>query len=185
MVIIVLALAGVASVGMFGPYSSTMIIVPEVSCYESYTANTAVSPGLAWVALFVYELFIFVLTVFRMCQTTRGLPRLRLIMSRRNILDIIFEDGAMYFAAMTLFNIPNILTFYCASDVAKSNLATFTSCMSVTLISRLMLNLHKSVNTGIFSTIIRDNDPGSDVFTTRISVNIQSTISLSPYNSLG
>ncbi|KAG1728150.1 uncharacterized protein EDB91DRAFT_865522 [Suillus paluster] len=167
MVIIVLGLAGVASAGMFAPYSSTTIDVPGVNCYESNnTAETAV-PG--WHGI---------------CKT-RGSPRLSLIMSRRNILDIIFQDGAMYFAAMTLFNIPNILTFYCASDITKSSLATFTSCMSVTLISRLMLNLHKFVDTGIFSTIIRDNDPGSTVFSTRISVNTQSAIFFSPSNSLG
>jgi hypothetical protein len=46
-------------------------------------------PGLGWVTLLAYELLIFVLTVYRICKT-RGLS---LAMSRRNILDIIFQDG--------------------------------------------------------------------------------------------
>ncbi|KAG1798850.1 uncharacterized protein HD556DRAFT_1348492 [Suillus plorans] len=68
--------------------------------------------GLGWIAVFIFELLIFVLTVFRTCKT-RGSPRL--IPSSRNIIDIIFRDGAMYFAAMSSINLPNILTYYCGS----------------------------------------------------------------------
>ncbi|KAG2743158.1 hypothetical protein P692DRAFT_201887723 [Suillus brevipes Sb2] len=120
--------------------------------------------GLAWVAVFVYELLIFVLTIFRTCKT-RGFRQL--FSSNRNIIDIIFQDGAMYFAAMTLINIPNILSYY---YITRGNLATFTGCMSVTLISRLVLNLHKSTDHGIFSTAIRDDGYSLGVFTTRISL---------------
>jgi hypothetical protein len=54
--------------------------------------NTGI--GLAWVALFVFDLLIFVLTVYKICKT-RGLPRLSL-MTRRNIIDIIFQDGKSF-----------------------------------------------------------------------------------------
>ncbi|KAG2358153.1 hypothetical protein BDR07DRAFT_1418480 [Suillus spraguei] len=54
--------------------------------------------------MFIYELLIFVLTVFKACKT-RGLPRFFQI-SRRDILDVIFHDG------MTLVNLPNILTYF-------------------------------------------------------------------------
>lgn len=170
MIIIVFSLGGVTA-GTFGLHSN---IVPGFNCFESYSEEIAISPGLGWVTLLAYELLIFVLTVYRICKT-RGLS---LAMSRRNILDIIFQDGAMYFAVMTLFNIPNILTYYCGSNTTRGSLATFTSCMSVTLISRLMLNLHKSVDAGIFSNPVRDDDYDSAaVLTTR--VNVQSAISSS------
>ncbi|KAG1732501.1 hypothetical protein EDB19DRAFT_1733816 [Suillus lakei] len=107
MIIIVFALGGVTA-GTFRLHSS---IVPGINCFQSYTEEIAVSPGLGWVTLFVYELLIFSLTVWRICKT-RGLS---LVMPRRNILDIIFQDGAMYFGVMTLINIPNILTYYCGS----------------------------------------------------------------------
>ncbi|KAG0702177.1 hypothetical protein DFH29DRAFT_1079632 [Suillus ampliporus] len=111
--------------------------------------------------------------VYRICKT-RGLLRLSLV-TRRNIVDIIFHDGAMYFGAMALVNIPNILTYYSGSVATRGSLATFSSCMSVTLISRLMLNLHKSVNAGIFSISARDDDGSLPVLTTRVDV--QSAIS--------
>jgi hypothetical protein len=49
-------------------------------------------------------------------------------------------------------------------------LLNMTPSMSVTLISRLVLNLHKTTDNGIFSTAIRDDDLGLDVLTTRIIV---------------
>ncbi|KAG1750888.1 hypothetical protein EDB19DRAFT_1904285 [Suillus lakei] len=47
--------------------------------------------------------------------------------------------------------------------------------MSVTLISRLMLNLHKSIDAGIFSTPALDDGLSLAVLTT--GVNVQSAIS--------
>lgn len=122
-------------------------------------------PGLGWTTLLLYELLIFSLTVYRICKT-RGLS---LITSRRNLLDIMFQDGAMYFAVMTLVNLPNILMSYCGPNTTRGSLATLTSCVSVALVSRLMLNLHKSVDTGILTTPVR-NDNGDYVLTTRIDV---------------
>ncbi|KAG2097010.1 uncharacterized protein F5147DRAFT_715732 [Suillus discolor] len=111
-VIIGLALMGGASAGSFGNNSNTAIYIQGSDCHNTFTAKIAMRYGLAWIAVFVFELLIFVLTVFRTCKT-RGSPRL--IPSSRNIIDIIFRDGAMYFAAMTLINLPNILTYYCGS----------------------------------------------------------------------
>lgn len=169
MLIFGFALLGGASAGTFypGDNSNTVAYIPGDDCHNSFTAETAARYGLAWVAVFVYELFIFVLTIFRTCKT-RGFRQL--FSSNRNIIDIIFQDGAMYFAAMTLINIPNILSYYCGSYITRGNLATFTGCMSVTLVSRLVVNLHKSTDHGIFSTAIRDDGYSLGVFTTGISL---------------
>ncbi|KAG2066024.1 hypothetical protein BDR04DRAFT_1160743 [Suillus decipiens] len=128
--------------------------------------------GLAWVALLVFDLLIFTLTVYKICKT-RGLLRLSLL-TRRNVIDTIFHDGAMYFGAMALFNIPNILTYYADSGMISGTLGAFTSCMSVTLISRLMLNLHKSIDTGIFSTLAPDDDDDECLIVMTTRVNVQS-----------
>ncbi|KAG2030805.1 hypothetical protein BDR03DRAFT_1003404 [Suillus americanus] len=166
MVIVGLALMGGASASSYSNNNTTTYIQGS-DCHNAFTAKEAARHGLAWVAVFVYDLLIFVLMVFRTCKT-RGF--LRLSLSNRNIYGILFQDGAMYFAAMTLINVPNILTYYCGSDVTRGNLATLTGCMSVTLVSRLVLNLHKSTDNGIFSTAIRNDDPSLDVFTTSVQV---------------
>ncbi|KAG2129331.1 hypothetical protein BD769DRAFT_678686 [Suillus cothurnatus] len=171
MTIIMIALAIAVSVGSLGHFSG--LLLPGAGCYETYTAATSARLGLAWVAEMVFELLIFILIVYRICKT-RGLLRLSLV-TRRNIIDVIFHDGAMYIGAMTLVNLPNILTYYFGSDAIRGSLATLTSCLSVTLISRLMLNLHKSIDAGIISIPARDEGPSLAVLTTRI--NVQSEIS--------
>ncbi|KAG1867198.1 hypothetical protein DFJ58DRAFT_723886 [Suillus subalutaceus] len=167
MAIIGLVLTVGALAATFGYDSNS---ATDGDCHVVYTAVTSVRHAMAWVAMFIYELLIFVLTVIQTCKT-RGFPRLSLV-SRRDILDVIFHDGVMYFAGMTLVNLPNILTYFFVSDIIKGGLGPFTSCMSVTLISRLMLNLHESIDTGIFST---PAGTSLDVLTTRVDV--QSAVS--------
>lgn len=167
MMIIGLALTGGASAGTFGDNSNTAIYISGSDCHNTLTAEKAIRYGVAWIAVFIYELLIFVLTVFR-AYKTRG--SMLLSPSSGNILDIIFQDGTMYFAVMTLINLPNILTYYCGSVITRGNLAVFTSCMSATLISRMVLNLHKSTNDGILSTVVQDDEITLGVFTTRVNV---------------
>ncbi|KAG1737704.1 hypothetical protein EDB19DRAFT_1909675 [Suillus lakei] len=174
MAIIIIALVGVVCAVTFVQVLGDAAILPGIGCYETYTTETAARIGMAWVALFVFDLLTFVLTIYRICKT-RGLLRLSLV-TRRNVIDIIFQDGAMYFGAMALINIPNILTYYSSSVATRGSLCNFTSCISVTLISRLMLNLHKDIDTGIFSAPVRREDEYClDVLTTRVDV--QSAIS--------
>ncbi|KAG2068537.1 hypothetical protein BDR04DRAFT_771097 [Suillus decipiens] len=122
MAIIGLTLIAGALAGSFGNDSDS---VTDGDCHEIYTTVTSIRHGIAWLAMFIFELIIFVLTVFKTCKT-RGLPRFFEI-SRTDILDIIFHDGVMYFAGMTLVNLPNILTYFCGSDVTRGSLSTITS----------------------------------------------------------
>ncbi|KAG2358155.1 hypothetical protein BDR07DRAFT_1489832 [Suillus spraguei] len=162
MVIISLPLAAAVWSGTFLHDSNN---VTDGKCHEIYTTVTSIRRGIAWLAMFILELLIFALTVFKVCKT-RGLPRFFQI-SRRDILDVIFYDGVMYFAGMTLVNLSNILTYFCGLDITRGSLSTITSCMSVNLISRLMLNLHESMDTGIFSTSATTS---IDILTTRAGI---------------
>ncbi|KIK36896.1 hypothetical protein CY34DRAFT_93647, partial [Suillus luteus UH-Slu-Lm8-n1] len=174
MIIVGFALAVGACAGIFGHFSGNATIFPGVGCYETYTATVAARVALAWVALFIFESLIFILTVYRICKT-RGFPRLSLF-TRNNVIDIIFHDVNLIHTlrAMTLINIPNILTYYVTKVNTRGSLATFTSSMSATLISRLVLNLHESMDAGILSTT-RDESASFALLTTQ--VNVQSAIS--------
>ncbi|KAG1809957.1 uncharacterized protein HD556DRAFT_1316932 [Suillus plorans] len=167
LVIIILTFVGGAFTGTFGRHSSTGTNLPGGGCYRIHSAKIIIR--LAWMIPPVYGLLIFVLTVTRALKI-RGLLRLSLTKSRRNIIAVMFQDGVMFFGVMTLFEIPNILTYYHGSDIVRGSLRTFTNCMSVTLISRLMLNLHKSVDAGILSAPTRDDDDSLLVLTTGLDV---------------
>ncbi|KAG2135136.1 hypothetical protein DEU56DRAFT_901881 [Suillus clintonianus] len=177
MIIIMIALGVAVSVWSFGHFSGSAVILSGAGCYEITSADTAAHVGLAWVAELVFQLLILILTVYRICKS-RGLLRLSLF-TRKNMIDVIFHDGCYWdcdssesdlhaFRAMVLISVPNILTYYSGSVVTRGSLTTLTSCISVTLISRLMLNLHKTIDTGIFSIPAQDDNSSLPVITTRL-----------------
>ncbi|KIY52800.1 hypothetical protein FISHEDRAFT_55766 [Fistulina hepatica ATCC 64428] len=114
----------------------------------------------AWEALFVYDSILFGFTLYRSYkETSRPLPPNRQFTRGSRLISVIIRDGAIYFAVMALCNLGNILTFYLGPPMLRGTLSTFASCMAVTLISRLMLNLHKVAREGIMTTMTGAHDP--------------------------
>ncbi|KAF8874537.1 hypothetical protein BD779DRAFT_251463 [Infundibulicybe gibba] len=68
------------------------------------------------------------------------------------LITLLLRDGAIYFAVMALSNLANILTFYLCGPFLRGGLSTFSTSISVTIMSRLILNLHETANIGLFST---------------------------------
>ncbi|KAF8890463.1 hypothetical protein BD779DRAFT_1517895 [Infundibulicybe gibba] len=77
---------------------------------------------------------------------------------RLPMITLFLRDGGIYFAVMALANLANILTFYFCGPFLQGGLSTFSSSISVTMMSRFMLNLHETANIGIFSTHITTLD---------------------------
>ncbi|KAJ7048475.1 hypothetical protein C8F01DRAFT_1339661 [Mycena amicta] len=101
----------------------------------------------AWESLFAFDAMIFILTLYKTYSTWRHVGSYTHI----PVHTLILRDGALYFGAMALANLGNILTFYLAGPVLAGALSTIASCVSVTMVSRLMLNLHHKTDVGIFS----------------------------------
>ncbi|EIW77347.1 hypothetical protein CONPUDRAFT_84465 [Coniophora puteana RWD-64-598 SS2] len=143
-------LAGAAGWSLTGQQSTSYTLLP--GCNESDTFMTGVHIATAWEALFVYDSAVFILTMVRMIRT----GFFRNFTNRRRVRDILFlvwRDGAIYYLVMVSVNASNILTFYLASSLNRGFLSTFASCVSICMISRLMLNLHQSADVGILSTM--------------------------------
>ncbi|KAJ6571446.1 hypothetical protein B0H19DRAFT_937511, partial [Mycena capillaripes] len=100
-----------------------------------------------WEALFTYDVIIFVALFYRSLQTRRASVTMR----SEPLLSVLIRDGAVYFVVMALINLANILTFYMAGPLLRGCLSTMASSLSVTMMSRLMLNLHAVESKGIFS----------------------------------
>ncbi|KAK6971880.1 hypothetical protein R3P38DRAFT_3494785 [Favolaschia claudopus] len=103
--------------------------------------HVRLSPDLAgaWLALFAFDSLCFGLTLFKTYSTWQRTG------SEANHLPIhalVLRDGAFYYAAMSLANFANLVTFYIAGPNLSGSLSTFASCISVTMMARLMLNLH-------------------------------------------
>ncbi|THU88782.1 hypothetical protein K435DRAFT_304556 [Dendrothele bispora CBS 962.96] len=140
-------LAGLALFALFFGQSSNSdgaVSLTPLGCHTDLNfIPHAAQEAAAWEALFVYDTLIFAMVLVKGYQSRRSEERIPL-------LDLILRDGAVYFAVMALANLANILTFYFAGPYTRGSLSTFSSAISVTMISRLTLNLRESFNLNKF-----------------------------------
>ncbi|KAJ8073353.1 hypothetical protein PM082_011625 [Marasmius tenuissimus] len=143
---------GISCFVLFGQKSAPAPV--GSGCHIGLKRSTAVRLAGAWEALFAYDTILFGLTVYKTWTARpRWTPGLRERHVTLPLVTLIFRDGAVYYAVMALANLANILTFYLAGPYLRGGLSTFASCTSVTMMSRLMLNLHRSApGEGILST---------------------------------
>lgn len=169
---------------------STIIDVP--TCALSITMKSGIALAVAWEAQAALDMVTFVLTVWKSFQMLRG--RRRNDWHFGNITDVILRDGAIYFGSIMLINIANLLTYYLASDLLRGMLSTFASCLSITLVSRLLLNLKtyhtapdetlcsedmESRPSNAFPGITRRGRPGQ-ILTVTFTEEVTTEISFSP-----
>ncbi|KAJ7150548.1 hypothetical protein C8R43DRAFT_1006110 [Mycena crocata] len=113
-----------------------------VGCNTALPRSTAIRSAAAWEAQLACDLLIFGLTVYR--AYTDSTVR---TMVSGSLISRMFRDGSMYFGIMVLANLGDILTLYFGDIIIAGILSWGTTSLSVTLISRLGLNLHRA-NTG-------------------------------------
>ncbi|KAF9262728.1 hypothetical protein L218DRAFT_928716 [Marasmius fiardii PR-910] len=127
----------------------------QIACDDGQSVESAHRVVWAWIAVFIYDAILFFLTAvrtFRYYFRTRPDPGVL----HFPLLSLMFRDGAMYFGVMALVNLPNILTYYIAGPFMRGGLSSFTSCIAVTMMCRLMLNLRATADTGLST---RPSDP--------------------------
>lgn len=114
----------------------------DSGCHIGLSRVTAIRVATAWEALFIYDSMLFAFTFYRAyTHRTEKIP----------LLYLVFRDGSIYYAAMALATLSNILTFYLAGPYLRGGLSSCASSLSVTLMSRLILNLHQTTDVGILS----------------------------------
>ncbi|KAJ7358532.1 hypothetical protein DFH08DRAFT_953664 [Mycena albidolilacea] len=136
---------GVAVWNAQGQHGTTITILP--GCHPHFSTATSYHLAAAWATLFVFDTVIFGMTIYNGWCARRCLgPR-----STVSFQTIIVRDGALYFGVMVLANLANILTFIARTNtsVLPGSLATFASCISITMMMRLMLNLHEHAERGV------------------------------------
>ncbi|TFK47501.1 hypothetical protein OE88DRAFT_1665658 [Heliocybe sulcata] len=136
-------------------------------CHIAYDRKSGIRTATGWESLLVMDTLVFALTLKK---TLSDRPRnLRPSLTKTNDLVVLMlRDGAVYYAVMVLANIGNILTFYFCAPLIKGILSTFVSNISVTMLSRLMLNIHESGN---FDMLHNTLEIFGATFTTNIVIN--------------
>ncbi|KAJ3914936.1 hypothetical protein F5877DRAFT_49549, partial [Lentinula edodes] len=125
----------------------SLIYMLTKPCSPRLIDHSLIEVAAAWEALFLYDSMLFVMTLHKAYKTRYELRQERL---RIPLVVIILRDGSV----MALANLINISTFYYAQPFLRGALCTFASSMSVTIMSRLMLNLHQISETGLYTSHI-------------------------------
>ncbi|KAL4244471.1 hypothetical protein ABKN59_008685 [Abortiporus biennis] len=112
------------------------------------TQNVKSRLGFAWVALIPYEILIFLLTIIKTYRG-RNVTYHAAAGHVGGLVELMCRDGAIYFAIMIWFNIANTVTFYIGSPALQGCLSRLASSVSVSLISRLIINLRKQYLAGM------------------------------------
>ncbi|KAJ7720220.1 hypothetical protein B0H14DRAFT_623466 [Mycena olivaceomarginata] len=113
-----------------------------------------------WECLFAFDTMIFGMTTYKGYITRRDIGGVNMPIHR-----LLVRDGAMYFVTMALANLTNIVTFFIGGPLVPGSLATFATCMSVVMISRLMLNLHERTDVGVLTELRMSGIGGELAFT--------------------
>ncbi|KAM5533553.1 hypothetical protein V8D89_012769 [Ganoderma adspersum] len=146
-------------------------------CHTAADRITAIRTAVAWESLFLFDCTIFSLTLFKTLRERRRNP---ITSGRRDIVSLVMRDGALYFAVMASANLANTITFYVLEPLLRGCLSTAASSISITMMSRLMLNLHASAHgrselatarvPGAGSSTESTDNSTSLLFTSRISM---------------
>lgn len=126
--------------------SETIEVISSLpGCNQYLPSEGARDAALAWIGVLVFDSAIFSLTLYKAFTTGRGI----------RLLNVIVRDGTMYFSALFIMNLANILMLMLAPPLLKNSTASITNVLSITLISRLMLNLRaqSSAQAGLPSSI--------------------------------
>ncbi|KAF9466478.1 hypothetical protein BDZ94DRAFT_1319363 [Collybia nuda] len=139
-VLLFICAAGLAVI-VFGTYSvvansrgnALKENLPAVGCVPPINMTDANRLAAAWTGLLLFDVLIFVMTVYKSTKRSRG--------GDRTLINILLRDGAIYFGIMSAVGLANILTFHLSPEYERGFITTFANIISSTMISRLMLNL--------------------------------------------
>lgn len=139
-------------------------------CHLASSRLSAIRIAVAWESLFIYDFLIFSLTflkTYRQRSMYSG-P------GRNDLIALIVRDGAIYFAVMACAQCANTMTFYLCPPALRGVLSTFASNVSVTMMCRFMLNLHRTATERLHNYSTASTDFGSVassgmVFTSRVA----------------
>ncbi|KAI6041966.1 hypothetical protein EDC04DRAFT_2976078 [Pisolithus marmoratus] len=157
-----IALASVVAWSLVGQQGISAATLP--GCHVVYNTKTAIQIAVAYEALCIFDTLIFGLTAYKTFKVGIRCE------SKPNLVVVLLRDGAIYFAIVAIANLANILLLYLAPELLKDGLSAFSMCIAVTMVSRLMLNLHSSAGAGIFSPHRQQftSDPDGAMFTSHL-----------------
>ncbi|KAJ7583776.1 hypothetical protein C8J56DRAFT_951775 [Mycena floridula] len=151
---IALLLVAVSIWGLIGQHNTSVDSLASLpGCHLAVSHGTAIHVAIPWEALLVYDSIIFGATFYKTYQHRgQDLP------GAVSLFHLLLRDGSIYYGVIIMSNLSNIATFYISTPILRGSLATFSSSISVIMVSRLTLNLHESAKPMIIENVGQTNE---------------------------
>ncbi|EIW56669.1 uncharacterized protein TRAVEDRAFT_49487 [Trametes versicolor FP-101664 SS1] len=119
--------------------------IAKTGCDLTLSQEEGYDLAIAWSSILVFDAVVFILTLLQALKAGRSLSG--------SYLRVMLRDGTIYFAALFVCYLSNILAYALAKPVHKGVSTSITNVVSTTLITRLMLNIRDpKLRWGIDST---------------------------------
>ncbi|GAW04493.1 hypothetical protein LENED_006288 [Lentinula edodes] len=131
-------------------WNFTGILILRVNRYKHYFTVNGGGPKMAigWEGILLLDTILFALTLWKGYHHRLPIGTNRLGVS---LFAVVVRDGSIYFFIVASLNLANIISFYTPGRL-QGNFSNFVGCISVTLMSRMMLDLHEAAEMGIYTT---------------------------------
>jgi len=142
-----IAILGTATSIGLSIFNRNLSTPPDQGCHILFSSQNTAQMAIGWEGLLVVDTIMFALTVYKACRVHLQIGTIRI---GRSLFSVVVRDGSIYFLAIALFNLANIISLYIPGPL-QGNLSAFVGCLSVALLSRMMINLHEATDTGIYT----------------------------------
>ncbi|KAJ7218508.1 hypothetical protein GGX14DRAFT_437324, partial [Mycena pura] len=109
--------------------------------------NVQIGLAGSWEAIIACDVLVFLLTLWKAYTQRRS--NSALVFRSTSLVERMWRDGVMYFGLIVFVNTANLFTFYFGDTLLSGFLCWFTTSLSMTLLSRFILNLHEACMIGI------------------------------------
>ncbi|KAJ4470177.1 hypothetical protein J3R30DRAFT_3712028 [Lentinula aciculospora] len=103
--------------------------------------------AVGWEGILLIDTILFALTLWKAYHSRLPVGTSRVGVS---LFAVVVRDGSVYFLIIASLNLVNIVSFYIPGRF-QGNISAFVGCLSVTLMSRMMLDLHEAADPGIYT----------------------------------
>ncbi|KAL1716162.1 hypothetical protein EV715DRAFT_293484 [Schizophyllum commune] len=118
------------------PSDEVLHSVTGLRCPVTVSGMNSIRLSAIWITVMVYDFIVFAMTAYKTFGALRE-PHMP-------IMQLLLRDGAIYFGSMFALNFANVLTYYVLDPYLQGFLVPVVSCVSVAILSRMMLHLQET-----------------------------------------
>ncbi|KAJ3768364.1 hypothetical protein FB446DRAFT_280173 [Lentinula raphanica] len=123
--------------------SSAVTLTSQGCRNVASNVNSGATMAIGWEGILLFDMILFAMTLWKAYQNRGSTPYIG--NKRVSTFSLLVRDGAVYFFIIASLNLANIISFHIPGRF-QGNFSALMGCLSVTLVSHMMLALHKAAS---------------------------------------